>query len=363
GRGREAGGRRPRAGLSAVRTSSSRRGRRRGGRRRSCASRDELRESLRPPKDGEVGFESRLDSVLIVCRDGLSQAQESLLHVTLKRQAAGREVVRAAIAVTAARVPAEQLERLLDVAAVLLEHGGVVQLLRFGRRGALRPLSGAAGAEIHARAVEEFLLVGVLFDEVLEAPRGLVEMPLVEELDGPLVLLARRRGLLHGLLERSRRLSWPVGLGPGELHLPDLLFQVLERQPELLGKRLQVHPAEVRFQPAGVVVGPLPEDHLEGPPGPGGVRSKRRILFTSLPRVKEASKRGPGRCAQASRAQTLEEAGLRETLEECGATADLGDLLGAFSYPGSPVVVVVYRGPLAVGSREPHAGDETLGGG
>jgi len=60
------------------------------------------------------------------------------------------------------------------------------------------------------------------------------------------------------------------------------------------------------------------------------------------------------------RGETLEEAALRETLEECGATADLGDLLGAFSYPGRPVVIVIYRGTLAVGSREPHAGDETL---
>jgi ADP-ribose pyrophosphatase YjhB (NUDIX family) len=60
------------------------------------------------------------------------------------------------------------------------------------------------------------------------------------------------------------------------------------------------------------------------------------------------------------RGETLEEAALRETLEECGVTAELGDLLGAFSYPGRPVVIVIYRGALAVGSREPHAGDETL---
>jgi ADP-ribose pyrophosphatase YjhB (NUDIX family) len=60
------------------------------------------------------------------------------------------------------------------------------------------------------------------------------------------------------------------------------------------------------------------------------------------------------------RGETLEEAALRETLEECGATAELGELLGAFSYPGRPVVIVIYRGSLAVGSREPHPGDETL---
>jgi ADP-ribose pyrophosphatase YjhB (NUDIX family) len=60
------------------------------------------------------------------------------------------------------------------------------------------------------------------------------------------------------------------------------------------------------------------------------------------------------------RGETLEEAALRETLEECGVTADLGPLLGAFSYPGRPVVIVIYRGTLAVGSPEPHACDETL---
>jgi 8-oxo-dGTP diphosphatase len=60
------------------------------------------------------------------------------------------------------------------------------------------------------------------------------------------------------------------------------------------------------------------------------------------------------------RGETLEEAALRETLEECGVTADLGELLGAFSYPGRPVVIVIYRGTVASGSREAHAGDETL---
>ena len=60
------------------------------------------------------------------------------------------------------------------------------------------------------------------------------------------------------------------------------------------------------------------------------------------------------------RGETVEEAALRETLEECGAVVDLGALLGLFSYPGRPVVIAVYRGVLTAGSREPHAGDETL---
>jgi mutator protein MutT len=88
------------------------------------------------------------------------------------------------------------------------------------------------------------------------------------------------------------------------------------------------------------------------------VRGDRVLL------VRRAIEPGLGRWTfpggHVDRGETLEEAALRETLEECGATADLGDLLGAFSYPGRPVVIVVYRGTLAVGSREPHAGDETL---
>ena len=88
------------------------------------------------------------------------------------------------------------------------------------------------------------------------------------------------------------------------------------------------------------------------------VREDRVLL------VKRAIEPGYGRWTfpggHVDRGETLEEAALRETLEECGVTADLGDLLGAFSYPGRPVVIVIYRGTLAVGSREPHAGDETL---
>src|ERR1035437_4680629 len=60
------------------------------------------------------------------------------------------------------------------------------------------------------------------------------------------------------------------------------------------------------------------------------------------------------------RGETLEEAALRETLEECGVTADLGDPLVPFPYRGGPVVMVISGGPPAAGSREPHAGDETL---
>jgi ADP-ribose pyrophosphatase YjhB (NUDIX family) len=88
------------------------------------------------------------------------------------------------------------------------------------------------------------------------------------------------------------------------------------------------------------------------------VRNDRVLL------VKRAIEPGYGKWTfpggHVDRGETVEEAALRETLEECGAIADLGDLLGLFSYPGRPVVIAVYRGTLAPGSREPHAGDETL---
>ncbi len=88
------------------------------------------------------------------------------------------------------------------------------------------------------------------------------------------------------------------------------------------------------------------------------VRDERVLL------VKRAIPPGYGKWTfpggHVDRGETVEEAALRETLEECGAIADLGELLGLFSYPGRPVVVAVYRGALAPGSREPHAGDETL---
>ena len=88
------------------------------------------------------------------------------------------------------------------------------------------------------------------------------------------------------------------------------------------------------------------------------VRDERVLL------VKRAIEPGYGKWTfpggHVDRGETVEEAALRETLEECGAIADLDGLLGLFSYPGRPVVVAVFRGRLAPGSREPHAGDETL---
>lgn len=88
------------------------------------------------------------------------------------------------------------------------------------------------------------------------------------------------------------------------------------------------------------------------------VRDGRALL------VRRAIEPGYGKWAfpggHVDRGETIEEAALREALEECGVTAILDELLGLFSYRGRPVVVAVYRGRLAPGSPEPAACDETL---
>ncbi len=58
------------------------------------------------------------------------------------------------------------------------------------------------------------------------------------------------------------------------------------------------------------------------------------------------------------RGERVEDAAIRETLEETGLTVEVGRLLNAYSYPGYPVVVLVY--PATVLAGEPQALDETL---
>jgi ADP-ribose pyrophosphatase YjhB (NUDIX family) len=54
-----------------------------------------------------------------------------------------------------------------------------------------------------------------------------------------------------------------------------------------------------------------------------------------------------------NRGEVLEEAALREVLEELGVSVTLDKLVGVYSEPGNPVVLVVYAGSIASG--EPRA--------
>lgn len=51
--------------------------------------------------------------------------------------------------------------------------------------------------------------------------------------------------------------------------------------------------------------------------------------------------------------ESVPAAALRETLEETGLTVALDGLLGVYSYPGTPVVIVVYRARVTGGSPRP----------
>jgi ADP-ribose pyrophosphatase YjhB (NUDIX family) len=61
------------------------------------------------------------------------------------------------------------------------------------------------------------------------------------------------------------------------------------------------------------------------------------------------------------RGETVEHAACRETLEECGLTIRLKELLGIYSYQGEAVVIVVFTADYLSGDL--HAGDETADAG
>ncbi len=58
------------------------------------------------------------------------------------------------------------------------------------------------------------------------------------------------------------------------------------------------------------------------------------------------------------RGESVEEAAIRETREECNLSVRLSSLLGVYSYSGSPNVVVVYTAEVVSG--ELKAGDESV---
>lgn len=58
------------------------------------------------------------------------------------------------------------------------------------------------------------------------------------------------------------------------------------------------------------------------------------------------------------RGETVEEAAVREAKEEVNAQVLIRDLVGVYSYSGSPVVVIVYSADMTGG--ELHAADECL---
>ena len=56
--------------------------------------------------------------------------------------------------------------------------------------------------------------------------------------------------------------------------------------------------------------------------------------------------------------ETLEGAAIRESMEEAGIRVSIDGLIGAYSYDGSPVVIIVYAGTIVEG--QPRALDESI---
>src|SRR4051812_21595034 len=90
---------------------------------------DELRETGDSAQRREIGLEPGLNPVLTVHLNGPLQARERLVVVSGERVAAGGEVVRLAVSVPPRDALLQEIERAVDVAAVLLVHGLVVELV------------------------------------------------------------------------------------------------------------------------------------------------------------------------------------------------------------------------------------------
>jgi ADP-ribose pyrophosphatase YjhB (NUDIX family) len=86
--------------------------------------------------------------------------------------------------------------------------------------------------------------------------------------------------------------------------------------------------------------------------GPGGIILLRRAIEPGYGRWVF-----PG--GYVDRGEALEAAARREALEEISARIVIRRLLNVYSYPGRPVVVVVYEAELA-GDSELRPGDEAL---
>ena len=107
----------------------------------------------------EVSVVPGENAVPLVFLDGLAQVAERGLEVPLLRVAAGEQEVDLASAVLAGGA-VEVLDGLGDVAAILLEDRGVVEVLGLGQGRARVPPLPFTDLEIDARPVDELALFG-----------------------------------------------------------------------------------------------------------------------------------------------------------------------------------------------------------
>jgi hypothetical protein len=194
--------------------------------------------------------------VALILGDGLLEVLQRDLDLTALRVAAGEEEVDLSAAVLL-RGALQVLDRLGHVAAVLLEDGGVVEVLGLRERGTGIAALPLADRQVHAGAVDELLLLRILLNQVDEVPLRLVQLLLLEGGDAAVVVLAGVLGVLGELPQGEDLLRLDVRRAAREAELLHLLLELVDPDRQSVGESLDahllgvvLHESEFRFRPA-----------------------------------------------------------------------------------------------------------------
>src|SRR5512143_53085 len=208
-----------------------------------ASGRQELLEAGVVADRVEVPVVPGQDPVALVLLDRLAQVLEGDLELAGLGVAAGEQEIDSTAAVLSGS-PLQMLDRLEHLAAVLREHGRVVEILRLRESGIRGLLLALANRQVHPRPVAQLLLVGVLLGQLLEVALCLLDLPALQGGDAAVELFAGVLGVARELFERLR-LSGGSRLRRAATDLLELLLQVIASDRQRLGQSLNTHLADV----------------------------------------------------------------------------------------------------------------------
>ena len=137
------------------------------------------------------------------------------------------------------------LDRLGDVAPVLLEQGGVIEVLRLDEGRAGGHLLALADRQVDSSAVDELLFPGVFLDQVEKVTFRLLELTPLESGHPAVEILLGVLGVAGELLQRRRHLRGGNRGRSGQAELLHLLFEVVDPRRQRVGEPLNAHLSEV----------------------------------------------------------------------------------------------------------------------